>query len=104
VPEPVAHTRLTLNRHTLKLQIRNISVHRALGDFKALCQVCGCALALPANELNNLKESVGRGVSDWQSRECFSAVVPITLAQTAPKTAANQSWFRRRKPAHFGPV
>jgi len=96
--------KLRLTADALTLQIRNISVHRALGDFKALRQVCGCALAPPANELNNLKESVGRGVSDWQSRECFSAVVLITLAQTAPKTAANQSWFRRLKPAHFGPA
>ena len=54
MPEPVAHTRLTLT-----LQIRSVSVHRALGDFKALRQVCGCALAPPANELNNLKETVG---------------------------------------------
>jgi hypothetical protein len=44
---------------SLMLQVGNVAIHRALGDFKALRQKRRRAQAPSANELDDLKQAVG---------------------------------------------
>ena len=58
-PQPVSDTSLTLDRHALVLQVRHVTVNRALGHFQALRQMRRRGQATAPDELDDLKQAVG---------------------------------------------